>query len=168
MAIAYTVLALVALQRVIELIHASRNTARLKRAGGVEFGRAHYPFIVLLHASWLLAIAVGIQRDSMLRPLPLAVFALLQAARVWVIVTLGPYWTTRVISVPDAPLVHSGPYRFVRHPNYLVVIGEIAVLPLVFGQPGNALVFSIVNLAIIAWRIHVENAALASRQRVSG
>jgi methyltransferase len=165
--LAYTILLLVALQRMVELIYASRNTARLKQRGGIEFGRNHYPFVVLLHVSWLAAIAAGIQRDPIVRPLPLAAFVLLQAMRLWVIVTLGRFWTTRVISVAGEPLIRRGPYRYVRHPNYLVVIGEIAVLPLVFGQVTTAIAFSLLNLAIIAWRIRVENAALAPRRTAS-
>jgi methyltransferase len=162
--LAYTILLLVALQRLGELIYASRNTVRLKRRGGVEFGRNHYPFVVLLHASWLAAIAAGVQRDPFVRLLPLAAFVLLQAMRLWVIVTLGRFWTTRVISVAGEPLIRRGPYRYVRHPNYLVVIGEIAVLPLVFGQVTTAIAFSLLNLAIIAWRIRVENDALEPRR----
>lgn len=165
--LAYFILLLVALQRTIELIYASRNTARLKQRGGVEFGRSHYPFLVLLHVAWLAAIAAGIQRDAIVRPLPLIAFVLLQAMRLWIISTLSRLWTTRVISVAGEPLVRGGPYRYFRHPNYLVVIGEIALLPLVFGQVRNAILFSLLNLAIITWRIRVENAALESRRTAS-
>jgi methyltransferase len=164
MPIAAAILIFVAAQRLAELIYASRNTARLKQRGAIEFGRGHYPLMVMLHAAWLGAIAVGLQRDASVRWLPFAAYALLQALRVWVIVTLGRFWTTRVMSVPAAPLVRSGPYRYFRHPNYLVVIGEIAALPLVFGQVRNALIFSIVHLLLIVWRIRVENAALAERR----
>jgi len=93
----------------------------------------------------------------------LAVFLALQAMRVWVIATLGPYWTTRIITVPGATLVRRGPYRFVRHPNYMVVAGEILVLPLVFGEVLVAIVFSIANAAMLYWRIREEEAALAGR-----
>ena len=166
MTIAYAILALVAAQRIWELWYASRNTSALKARGGIEHGRRHYPLIVLLHTSWLAAIAIGIRHDPAVRALPLAVFVLLQALRVWVLATLGPYWTTRVITIPDAPLVHRGPYRFVRHPNYLLVIGEIAVLPLVFGQMSNALIFSVLNGAAVAWRVHIEDGALRTRRGV--
>ena len=164
MALASIILAFVVLQRGAELIYSSRNAARLRQRGGVEFGRSHYPFMVLIHAAWLIAIAIGVWRNPIVRTVPLAIYAVLQILRVWVLATLGPFWTTRVISVPGEPLVLRGPYRFFRHPNYLVVIGEIATLPLVFGQVTNALVFSALNLAIIAWRVRVENAALASRR----
>jgi methyltransferase len=165
---AYAILLLVALQRVLELIYASRNTTRLRQQGGVEFGRSHYPFVVLLHVAWLAAIAAGVQGDPIVRLLPLLAFVVLQVMRLWIIITLGRFWTTRVISIAGEPLIHHGPYRYFRHPNYVVVIAEIALLPLVFGQIGNAIVFSLLNLAIIAWRIRVENAALESRRTADG
>lgn len=164
MKIAYTILALVVLQRVVELWYASRNTRALKARGAIEYGRGHYPLIVLLHASWLTAIAIGIYRDPTVRAFPLIFFVLFQALRVWVLASLGRYWTTRVITVPAAPLVHRGPYRVVRHPNYLVVIGEIGLLPLVFGQVTNAIVFSVLNGAALAWRVRIEDAALGPRR----
>lgn len=167
MKIAYAILALVVLQRVGELLYASRNTRALKARGGIEYGRRHYPLIVMLHASWLVAVAIGIRRDPVVREFPLIFFVLLQALRVWVLATLGHYWTTRVITIPGAPLVHRGPYRFLRHPNYLVVIGEIALLPLVFGQVTNAIFFSVLNGAALAWRIRIEEAVLGSRRSVS-
>ena len=110
-------------------------------------------------------IAVGIRADPAVRVLPLLFFVLLQALRVWVLVTLGSYWTTRVITVPDTPLVSRGPYRFVRHPNYLVVIGEMALLPLAFGQVTNAIAFSALNGVLLAWRIRIEDGALRPRRR---
>src|SRR5436190_18991040 len=131
MRLAYGILAFVVLQRGLELIHASRNVRRLRQQGGVEHGRAHYPVMLLLHVSWLIAIATGLRRDPAIRWLPLAAFLLLQTARIWVLATLGRFWTTRIITVPDTPVIRTGPYRYLRHPNYLVVVGEIAVLPLV-------------------------------------
>jgi methyltransferase len=166
MTTASTILVLVVLQRLAELWYASWNTKALKARGAIEYGRGHYPLVVLLHVSWLTAIVFGIQRDPAVRAVPLMFFMLLQALRVWVIATLGPYWTTRLITVPDTPLVNRGPYRFVRHPNYVVVIGEIALLPLVFGQIANAIIFSVLNGAILAWRIHIEEAALGPRRRL--
>jgi methyltransferase len=162
--IAYAILLLVVVQRAGELWYASRNTRALKARGGLEYGRRHYPLIVLLHASWLIAIAISIRSDPAVRVFPLGLFALVQALRAWVLATLGPYWTTRVITVPDAPLVNRGPYQFLRHPNYVVVVGEIAFLPLVFGQVANAIVFSVLNAAVLAWRIRVEESALDGRR----
>jgi len=161
--ILWIVIALVTLLRLAELAHARRNTARLMARGAIEHGRGHYPVIVTLHAGWLTALAVLVPPDTPPQWPWLAVFAALQIARVWIIASLGSYWTTRIITLPDAPLVRRGPYRFLRHPNYLVVVGEIAVLPLAFGAWHIALGFSILNALILAWRIRVEQAALASR-----
>jgi methyltransferase len=159
-AAAIAVLAFVTAQRLAELWLANRNTRRLLAHGAVEHGRAHYPLIVSVHAAWLAAMwwwAPGRPIDSML----LTLFGLLQLARVWVIATLGARWTTRIIILPDAPLIRSGPYRFVSHPNYLVVAAEIAVLPLVFGLWEIALTFTLLNAAVLAIRIRAENEALA-------
>jgi methyltransferase len=161
------IVALVALQRLAELLYAARNTARLRRRGAVEHGRHHYPLFVALHASWLVAILVSVPADEGIAWPPLALFILLQLARLWVVATLGRYWTTRIITLPEAPLVRRGPYRFLRHPNYLVVVGEIALLPLVFGAWRIALAFSLLNLALLAWRRRVEDAALAPRRGVA-
>lgn len=160
----WILLGLVVLQRVAELVLARRNTARLLAQGGVEHGRSHYPVIVGLHAVWLLTMAVGIPPDAPLSTPWLVLFVLLQAGRAWVIRTLGPYWTTRIISIPDAPLVRRGPYKFIRHPNYLVVALEIFVLPMVFGAVEIAVIFFCVNAVILWHRIRIENAALETRQ----
>lgn len=162
--VAYAIMALVVLQRLIELVYAERNTRALLARGAVEVGRAHYPFIVALHAAWLAAIILMLPTHATIDWLALAVFVLLQLGRVWVIATLGPYWTTRIITLDSAPLVRKGPYRFVQHPNYLVVAGEIAVLPLVFGELSVCLIFTALNSAMLAWRIREENAALETRR----
>lgn len=154
----------VAAQRLAEVLYALRNTQALRAAGGVEFGAAHYPYMVALHAAWLLGLWL-LGQDRPIRPAWLVVFILLQAGRLWVIATLASRWTTRVIVVPGAAPVARGPYRFIRHPNYLVVALEIAVVPLALGLPGVALVFSPVNAAILAIRIRVENRALAWASR---
>lgn len=152
-------LAFVTLQRVAELPIARANTRRLLEQGAYEVGAGHYPLIVALHAAWLIALwwfALG-------RPIDipfLLLFLLIEAGRVWVLRTLGDRWTTRIIVVPGEKLVAAGPYRFVSHPNYLVVIGEIAVLPLVFGLWQVALIFSLMNAAVLAIRIRSENRAL--------
>ncbi len=157
------ILALVAIQRLGELAIAARNTRRLLQRGGREIGRAHYPLFILLHGSWLIAIAAT--TPLQIRPLwsLVAVFVVLQLLRVWVIATLGPYWTTRVITVDGAPLVRGGPFRFVRHPNYWVVVGEIAVLPLAFDDWQIALIWSIANGFLLRHRIGVEMQALSGR-----
>jgi methyltransferase len=159
-------IAFVVLQRFAELGLAQWNTARLRAAGGVEFGASHYPLMVALHASWLLGLWIfGHARN--VDPIWLAVFILLQTARVWVIASLGRRWTTRVIVLPGVFPVAHGPYRWFRHPNYAVVTLEIAVAPLALGLPRFALVFSAANAALLTYRISVENRALAWASRVS-
>jgi methyltransferase len=162
--IAYAILALVALQRLGELALARRNTSALLARGAVELGAGHYPLIVLLHLAWLISIAWFLPHPVVISWPLLAVFVLLQGLRLWVLATLGPYWTTRIISLPGAKLVTNGPYRFVRHPNYLVVAGEIAVLPLVFEEISVAVFFSIANALLLAWRIREEDVGLAARR----
>ena len=164
MSVLWTVLALVAAQRVAELIYAQRNTERLLRRGGVETGAAHYPLVVLLHAGWLVAMAVLIPPSTPPNWWLLGLYGVLQALRVWTVASLGPYWTTRVITLTGEPLVRCGPYKYVRHPNYAVVCAEIAVLPLAFGAVEIAIGFSILNAALLAWRIRVEERAIASRR----
>jgi methyltransferase len=164
MMLAYIIIALVAVQRLAELVYAERNTKALLARGAVEIGRAHYPLIVAVHLTWLIAIVVFLPRGGEINFVLLAVFVVLQALRVWVLATLGPYWTTRIITLKDAPLIRRGPYRFIRHPNYTVVIGEIAVLPLVFGEVWVAVAFTILNAAVLTLRIREENAALAARR----
>jgi methyltransferase len=155
---------LVALQRLIEVAWSRRNERRLLAAGGIEVGAAHYALFFVLHGSWLAALWLLVPADApVIWPL-LVLFALLQAARLWVITSLGRYWTTRVITVPGAPLVRRGPYRWLKHPNYLVVAAEIAVLPLAFGAWEIALVFFALNGLLLSHRIRVEEAALAPRR----
>jgi len=163
----YWVLLFVVAQRLGELVWAARNTRRLLVRGAVEIGRRHYPLFVLLHASWLIAIAITVPADTPPNWPLLGIFVLLQVLRVWVVATLGPYWTTRIITLADAPLVRHGPFRFMPHPNYAVVVAEIAVLPLAFGAWPVALIWSIANALLLRHRIQVENAALQSRQQIA-
>ena len=160
---AVALLAFVTLQRLVELPIARANTARLLAAGGREVAPGHYPLIVALHLAWLATLwwlAPGLPLHFTF----LGLFVLIEAARVWVLRTLGPRWTTRIIIVPGEKLVERGPYRFVDHPNYLVVAAEIAVLPMVFGLWQVALLFSLLNAAMLAVRIRAENAALESHR----
>jgi methyltransferase len=158
------ILGLVVIQRLVELAVAHRNTTRLLARGAREVGAAHYPLFILLHASWLAAIALTTPLDRQPNWLLIGVFALLQALRIWVVTTLGPYWTTRVITLDEAPLVRRGPFRFVQHPNYWVVCGEIAVLPLAFGNWPVALIWTLLNAMLLTHRIRVETQALSPRK----
>ena len=157
---AVLLLAFVTLQRLGELWLAQRNTRALMAKGAIESGQAHYPLIVGLHAAWLAGLWL-LARDEPVNLSWLAAFAVLQALRVWVIATLGSRWTTRIITVPGETLVRRGPYRFVSHPNYVVVAAEMAVLPLVFGLWGYAVIFFLLNASILWVRIRAENRALA-------
>jgi methyltransferase len=150
---------LVAIERLAELAIARRNTERLLAAGAVEHGARHYPFVVAVHAAWLAALLVWVPGDAPVRWIFLSLFILLQFARVWVIATLGPYWTTRIIVPPGAPTVRRGPYRWLRHPNYVIVAAEIALLPLAFGAWDVALIFSLANALVLSYRIRSEEAA---------
>ncbi len=160
MTVFYAVMALVIVERLAELVVARRNTAWLLSQGAVEAGRRHYPLIVLLHAGWLISLILSVPADRAPDWWLLAGFFALQPVRYWVLLTLGRRWTTRVIVLPGAPPVTGGPYRWLRHPNYAVVAGEILLLPLAFGAWEIALGFSVLNAAVLAHRIRVENLSL--------
>ncbi len=158
MTLPYAIMIFVTLQRLSELVIAHINTKALLAAGATEFGRSHYPVMVLLHASWLAVLWATVGGAPVNLPL-LAVFAVLQMLRVWVLATLGRRWTTRIIVPQSEPMVLRGPFRIMRHPNYAVVIAEIAILPLVFGLVWVAAAYSVLNAAMLWVRIRAENAA---------
>jgi methyltransferase len=153
------ILALVTLQRLGELWLSRRNTRRLLAQGAREHSPGHYPLIVAVHALWL-AVLWWLAPSRPIDAFWLGLFVLIELARIWVLATLGPRWTTRIIILPGAPLVRRGPYRLVNHPNYWVVIGEIAALPLVFDLWAVSLVFTLLNAAVLTIRIREENRAL--------
>lgn len=160
MSAAIVILALVTLQRLGELVLARRNTARLLARGAHEASPGHYPLIVAVHALWLASLWWLAPGREIVWPL-IGLFALLQLGRLWVLATLGERWTTRIIVIPGERLVARGPFRLVRHPNYVVVVLEIAVLPLAFGLWQPALVFSLLNSVVLTIRIRAEEQALA-------
>ena len=159
------IIGLVVAQRLFELALSGRNARRLMARGGVEAGAGHYPLIVGLHASWLAALAFAVPREAPVQVLLLVLYLALQGLRYWIMATLGDNWTTRVITVPGAPLVAGGPYRVARHPNYMVVGAELALLPMVFGAWEIAVLFTIANAGVMVLRIRVENAVLARARR---
>jgi methyltransferase len=155
------ILTLVTLQRLGELVLSRRNTERLLERGAIEIGTGHYPMLVALHAAWLVTLWIFGWDHQVYWP-ALAAFAVLQGLRVWVLASLGSRWTTRIIVLPGAPLVAAGPYRYVSHPNYAIVTGEIALLPLALNLPLLALLFSVLNAIVLVIRIRAETRALAT------
>ena len=153
-------LAFVILQRLGELFYANANTTRLLAAGGIEHKAGHYGLIVAVHVSWLVAL-LWFSYGQPVYMMFLVAYLVLQVFRVWIFVSLGRRWTTRIITVPGETLVAKGPYKFFRHPNYMLVSGEIACLPMVFGLWEIALIFSILNAIVLAIRIKEEEEALA-------
>lgn len=166
--LAWVVLVLVAAERLAELFISQRHTKVLLAEGAFEVGRCHYPLIVAVHTLWIAALFTWAATRPVSVAVPwLAVYLAIQILRVWVMASLGRYWTTRIIVAPQAPLIRTGPYRFLRHPNYVVVVAEIIVLPMVFGAWQIAALFTVLN-AIALWiRIRAENQALAPRAALS-
>ena len=154
------ILGLVTLERLAELLLANRNTKRLLAEGAREHAAGHYPLIVALHLLWLASLW-WLATSRPIYGFWLALFVLIEVGRIWVLASLGRRWTTRIIVLPQAPLVRRGPYRWLNHPNYAVVVAEIAVLPLVFGLWRVALVFSALNAILLLVRIREENRALS-------
>jgi methyltransferase len=159
------ILGLVTLQRAGELVLSHYHTRQLLARGAVEVAGGHYPLMVAVHTTWLIALWV-FGHDRPINVIALLFYLLLQGLRVWVMRTLGARWTTRIIVLPQAPLVSAGPYRFLSHPNYAVVAGEIAMLPLVLGLPGIAVVFTVLNAGVLMIRIRAENRALAASREL--
>jgi methyltransferase len=158
------ILGIVTLQRAGELVVSSYNTSRLVARGAVEVAPRHYPLIVAVHAAWLISLWV-FGHDQPVNIPALLAYLVLQGFRFWVMWTLGSRWTTRIIVLPEHPLVSAGPYRFMSHPNYAVVAGEIAILPLVLDLPLLAAIFTVLNAAGLAIRIPAENRALAASRK---
>jgi len=158
--LASVILALVTVQRLGELVLSRHNTSKLLARGAIEVGAGHYPLIVSVHAAWLIALWIWGRGESV-NLVALAVFIALQGLRVWIIATLGARWTTRIIVLPGEPLVTSGPYRYLSHPNYAVVAAEIATLPLALHLPMLALIFTGLNAAVLAIRLRAETRALS-------
>jgi methyltransferase len=158
--IAELTLGYVTLARLVEMRMARVNTARLMAEGAHEVAGGHYRVIIAMHVCWL-GTLWWLAPGRAVVPGWLALFVLLQPLRVWVMAALGRRWTSRIIVVPGETLIRTGPYRFIAHPNYAIVVGEVASLPLAFGLGWVALGFSLANAMMLTIRIHAENAALA-------
>lgn len=163
---ALVAVSLVAILRLAEIAYSRHNERLLHAEGGFEVGRAHYPLILLFHTIWLVVLAAAAVRGAQIQWFWLGLFVLLQPLRAWTILSLGRFWTARVITLPAAPLVRRGPYRLIRHPNYLIVELEIVILPLALGLWTAAMVFGLVNAGLLAWRIKVEGEALSVRRAI--
>lgn len=159
----YFILVLVIIQRLVELVIAKRNEKSLLSKGAYEVGSSHYPFMILLHVGFFISLFIEVVyfRST---PTPyyalLVFFLVLQLLRVWCLVSLGTFWNTKIIILPGANVVMKGPYAYIRHPNYLVVCLEIAVLPLMFQAYFTAICFTILNFIILSIRIPTEEKAL--------
>ncbi|WP_059170897.1 isoprenylcysteine carboxyl methyltransferase family protein [Bacillus sp. FJAT-27445] len=157
-------LAFVIVQRVIELAIARKNEKRMKREGAFEFGQEHYPWMVLMHAAFFLSLIIEFwifkKTPSPYWPILLTIFILTQMGRVWALASLGKYWNTKIIVLPGARVVKKGPYRFIRHPNYVIVTLELLVIPLLFDAYITAAVFAVLNAIMLSVRISAEEDAL--------
>ncbi|MEM7438541.1 MAG: isoprenylcysteine carboxylmethyltransferase family protein [Pseudomonadota bacterium] len=152
-------LAFIIVQRLSELVIARRNTARLLEKGAYEVGASHYPVMVGMHTAWIVCLVVfGYANPVSLGWL--AIFVVLQAFRVWILGSLGSRWTTRII-ILEEPLVVRGPFKYVSHPNYMLVVAEIIVAPMVLGLTWVAILFTVLNAAMLYVRISAEEKALA-------
>lgn len=150
-------------QRGLEDLHSARNTRRLLADGGFETGREYYPVVMVAHLAWIAAIFLLIPPDSdLIWPL-MGLYVALQVPRYWVILTLGPYWTHRIITPREGPIVTRGPFRIVRHPNYLVLMLETVLLPLAFGAWAVSLITTAVMGVVLQYKIVLEDRALAAR-----
>jgi len=152
-------LSFIIIQRLSELVIARRNTARLLEQGAYEVGAAHYPVMVGMHSVWIACLVV-FGYDEAVSFSWLAIFAILQVFRVWILASLGRRWTTRIV-ISQEPLIVRGPYKYLSHPNYILVVAEIIVTPMVLGLVWVALVFTVLNAAMLWVRIGVEHKALA-------
>jgi methyltransferase len=152
-------LGIIIVQRLSELVIAKRNTARLLAKGAYEVGAAHYPVMVAMHSVWIACLLIFGYDETVARGW-LAVFTVLQIFRVWILGSLGGRWTTRII-VLEEPLVVRGPFKYFSHPNYMLVVAEIIVAPMVLGLIWVAVVFTVLNAGMLWVRIGVESKALA-------
>lgn len=154
-------------QRVTELLLCRRNRKRLFARGGIEYGQEHYPAMVAIHSLFYISLIIEYTFASKgwnpYWPFWLAVLLSAEALRIWVFASLGPYWNTRIVLVPGADIVKKGPYRFIRHPNYVVVVLEVLSIPMLCGAYWTAVVFSILNLWILRVRIRAEEKALSAQ-----
>lgn len=155
---------LVILQRLVELRIANKNEKWMKANGGFEVGQQHYKYIVLVHVMFFISLIVEVsvfgKSVSSLWLLFILFFTLAQALRIWSLLSLGQFWNTKIIIVPNVNIISKGPYKYIRHPNYLVVVIELLVIPLIFNAFWTAILFSLLNMLVLSIRIPAEEQAL--------
>jgi len=162
----YIILLIIIIQRLTELVIAKRNEKWLREHGAVEYGQDHYKYIVLLHTMFFVSMLIEYNfRErhldfSVINYLFLVIFILLQIMRIWVLISLGKYWNTKILRIPDSVLISKGPYRYFKHPNYIIVVCEIFVIPLIFDLYYTAVIFSVLNAVMLKVRIKEENKVL--------
>lgn len=160
------VISAVIIQRVVELIYSASNEKKLLRRGAIEFGKRHYKYIVLMHSLFFISMSAEFFLTSMndklniINYLFLVIFIFLQAGRIWVLISLGEFWNTKILRIPGSTLVNRGPYRFLRHPNYVIVACEMFSLPIIFNLYFTATIFTLLNFLVLRVRINEENKAL--------
>ena len=154
---------LILIQRGLEELYSARNTRALLARGAREEGASYYPVVAVAHLSWIASLFFLIPPDAHISWPLIGLFVLLQAARYWVIATLGPYWTHRIIALDEAPIVSSGAYRFIRHPNYVITVAETLLLPAAFSSVALGLIMTAIWVAVLSYKIRLEDAALAAR-----
>lgn len=159
----------IALERIVELIIAKRNEKWMLERGGVEWGREHYKWFIIVHLLFFLSILTEVSlRDNsgfVMNNYVFALFLLTQAARVWCIQSLGPFWNTKIIILPDRSLISRGPYKYVKHPNYIIVGIELFIIPILFGAYFTAILFPILHISLMTVRIPIENKALSELKK---
>jgi methyltransferase len=155
---------LILFQRGLEEFHSQRNTQRLFEQGAHEEGREYYPVVAAAHLCWVASLAFLIPGNAPVHIPLLILFLALQPLRYWIIATLGRYWTHRIITLPGAPIVTQGPYRFVRHPNYALTLAETLLLPVAFGQPALGVIFTAIWGAVLHYKILLEDQAIVTRR----
>ena len=155
---------LILLQRGLEEIYSAANTKRLLEQGASESGQSYYPVVAVTHLGWIAGLFFIIPADAPVYWPVIIAYLALQVLRYWVIANLGSYWTHRIITLPDVPLVRRGPYRYLRHPNYAITLTETALLPLAFGAWAFAAIMAAIWWAVLRYKIILEDAALDERR----
>lgn len=165
-------LSIVIVQRIVELFIARRNEKWMKELGAIEFGREHYRYMVWMHLLFFLSLFIEkllFKKElSFIWPFLVLIFLLAQIIRIWAISSLGKYWNTKIIVLPNANVVRKGPYRYIKHPNYFIVSVELIVVPLLFGAYITAGLFTILNFIMLSKRIPEEEAALKKLTEYEG